>query len=212
MRVDPEVCAKKFATEVSILDSQKDLLRSLGCYIVRVQFPEIDALLVPTRKLAIAFPEPPPGRRSPTNPNLRQYQLLTLPGLDFATPMAFGVRFGLDDYDLRAPSLTFRHPTTWQLLPHAHIPAGVHIVKNEGMNVVHATHPVTGAPFFCLAGVREYHEHPQHTGDDWLLYREDINVFATLMSVIRCCCRDVAPVFVIRIEGQQLGLNVDWVR
>ena len=26
-------------------------------------------------------------------------------------------------------------------------------------------------PFLCLAGVREYHEHPAHSGDHWLSYR-----------------------------------------
>lgn len=26
-------------------------------------------------------------------------------------------------------------------------------------------------PFLCLAGVREYHEHPAHTGDSWWLHR-----------------------------------------
>ena len=27
-------------------------------------------------------------------------------------------------------------------------------------------------PFLCLPGVREYHVHPAHTGDDWLLHRD----------------------------------------
>ena len=26
-------------------------------------------------------------------------------------------------------------------------------------------------PFLCLAGVREYHEHPAHSGDHWLSHR-----------------------------------------
>lgn len=25
--------------------------------------------------------------------------------------------------------------------------------------------------FFCLRGIKEYHEHPQHNGDSWFLYR-----------------------------------------
>lgn len=25
--------------------------------------------------------------------------------------------------------------------------------------------------FFCLRGIKEYHEHPQHSGDSWFLYR-----------------------------------------
>jgi hypothetical protein len=26
-------------------------------------------------------------------------------------------------------------------------------------------------PFVCLPGIREYHEHPGHSGDSWLLHR-----------------------------------------
>ena len=32
-------------------------------------------------------------------------------------------------------------------------------------------HPITGRPFLCVPGTREYHSHPQHSGDDWLLHR-----------------------------------------
>ena len=28
-------------------------------------------------------------------------------------------------------------------------------------------------PFLCIAGVREYHEHPAHSGDRWELHRPD---------------------------------------
>ena len=27
-------------------------------------------------------------------------------------------------------------------------------------------------PFFCIAGIKEYHDHPAHTGDSWLLHRK----------------------------------------
>jgi hypothetical protein len=27
------------------------------------------------------------------------------------------------------------------------------------------------APFLCIAGVREYHDHPGHSGDSWDLHR-----------------------------------------
>jgi hypothetical protein len=26
-------------------------------------------------------------------------------------------------------------------------------------------------PFLCIPGVREYHQHPAHTGNSWLLHR-----------------------------------------
>jgi hypothetical protein len=31
-------------------------------------------------------------------------------------------------------------------------------------------------PFICIPGVREYHNHPSHTGDSWLLYRKKAGV------------------------------------
>ncbi len=30
---------------------------------------------------------------------------------------------------------------------------------------------VNERPFFCIPGVREYHNHPAHTGNPWLLHR-----------------------------------------
>lgn len=33
-------------------------------------------------------------------------------------------------------------------------------------------HPSTGRPFVCMAGVREYHTHPNHLGDLWENYKE----------------------------------------
>jgi hypothetical protein len=33
-------------------------------------------------------------------------------------------------------------------------------------------HPDTGRVFLCKPGTREYHTHFEHSGDDWLLYRD----------------------------------------
>jgi hypothetical protein len=34
-----------------------------------------------------------------------------------------------------------------------------------------SAHPVTGFPFICSAGSREYHTHSSHTNDPWMSYR-----------------------------------------
>ena len=40
-------------------------------------------------------------------------------------------------------------------------------------------------PFLCIAGVREYHLNPAHTGDSWLLHRKDgAGRFVRLLEVI----------------------------
>jgi hypothetical protein len=168
----------------------------------------IDALMVPTRKLAMVVPQSPE-----TSAAGRPGQFNLLGEVNPFTAMTFGVRLGLDDFDVRAPSVTFRHATTWQLLPHAHLPRGVHIIDGKSMPVVHDKHPITGAPFFCMRGAREYHEHPQHSGDEWLLYRGSINAFAILSSVVRCCCANVAPAVVLVPQKAEIefGLGVEWL-
>lgn len=210
MRVDPEVQASKYHAEVAILRRQRERLQSLGSYLVRAEFPEIDVLVVPTRKLSFGTPifagVSAGGIIMPGARSARIQRLKAPPALSFAAPMAFGVRFALDDFDLRAPSVTFRHPSTWVPLQHEHIPPGILVHEGKNMLVVHAMHPATKLPFFCMAGVREYHEHPQHTGDEWLLYRGSLNVFATLSRIVECCCTNIAPVLVV---GQN-NISVQW--
>jgi hypothetical protein len=41
-----------------------------------------------------------------------------------------------------------------------------------GNNIFNASaHARTRRPFVCMAGVREYHEHPSHTADLWIKYK-----------------------------------------
>lgn len=80
------------------------------------------------------------------------------------------VRLSYDNYDVWAPSLTFIDVFNRQ-------PARPHVRAIQGTptgprDVLIDTHPDTDQPFLCVPGIREYHTHPQHTGDSWLLYRE----------------------------------------
>jgi hypothetical protein len=79
------------------------------------------------------------------------------------------VRLTYENYDLWPPSLTFidaftRQPSRPQVRAFLSTPEGPRDVLVDG-------HPSTNQPFMCLPGVREYHWHPQHSGDDWLLHR-----------------------------------------
>jgi hypothetical protein len=103
---------------------------------------------------------------------------------DLAVEVVFTARIGLnqlipvvtacarieyDNYDRWAPSVTFidffnREPC----VP----PVGARKwVDGVEQNVLIGGHPRTGRPFLCIPGVREYHEHGEHSGDDWLLHR-----------------------------------------
>jgi len=67
-------------------------------------------------------------------------------------------------------------------------------------------HPTTHKPFLCVRGIREYHEHPQHSGDEWLLYRESMNMFSIVMSLWRVCVDLVHPLLLV----QENGIQVQW--
>lgn len=79
------------------------------------------------------------------------------------------IRLDYVNYDIWPPSLTFIDLITGD-------PAAppIQARKWEGSvlrDLVVQNHPETGRPFLCLPGIREYHSHPQHSGDNWLRYR-----------------------------------------
>lgn len=79
------------------------------------------------------------------------------------------VRIAFTDFDLVPPSVEFIDPFTGE---YASPPVQALVDTDEGPRdlVVHS-HPDTNRPFFCVPGIRQYHEHPQHSGDSWLLHR-----------------------------------------
>lgn len=79
------------------------------------------------------------------------------------------IRLRYDNYDLWPPSLTFLDPLT--RTPTVPLVRAPDRVGTEVRDALIDGHPLTGRPFLCLPGIREYHEHPQHSGDDWLLHR-----------------------------------------
>ncbi len=112
---------------------------------------------------------------------------------------SFGVRVDLEDFDQRAPGVSFRDPFTWELLPFAQLPIGQHVDDyNNVLRVVLDVHPLTKNPFLCMRGTREYHEHPQHTGDAWALYRGHLGVFTVLSTVWRTCVERARPHMILK--------------
>ncbi|MBS2937075.1 hypothetical protein KDN32_04880 [Nocardioides sp. J2M5] len=82
------------------------------------------------------------------------------------------VRIDYWNFDLWAPSLTFIDPITREPLggpPPVRAPNRMD--SGEVRDALIDQHPETLRPFLCLPGIREYHSHPQHSGDDWLLHR-----------------------------------------
>lgn len=80
------------------------------------------------------------------------------------------VRIDFWNFDLWPPSVTFLDPLTRQPAPPP-VRAPDRISAEEVRDALIDQHPDTLQPFLCLPGIREYHSHPQHSGDDWLLHR-----------------------------------------
>src|SRR3954465_4527233 len=101
MRVDQEICAAKYCEQVALLQSREELLRGLGSYVVRAEFPEIDVIVIPSQLAGFGVQE-----------EVRSRGGIILPGAAKAVPgrytitarcpkiraNAFGVRFTLDDF------------------------------------------------------------------------------------------------------------------
>jgi len=85
-------------------------------------------------------------------------------GATVVTAIAACVQIDFTNYDLWAPSVEFVDPFTRQYAP----PPVQALVEVPGgaQNLLVGGHPETGRPF-----LRQYHTHPQHTGDSWLLHR-----------------------------------------
>jgi Predicted metal binding domain/WXG100 protein secretion system (Wss), protein YukD len=105
--------------------------------------------------------------------------------------MPLAVRFEFTNYDVWAPSLDFIDPITHELLPHPPVIRGLAFrqdgapIRGGPVDVFVDNHPETTRTFVCKRGVREYHSHFEHNGDDWLLYRgDDLGTLAQLVEVL----------------------------
>jgi len=141
--VDPEVSRAKLARQLQHWDAQRDEWDRRGYFITHRE----------DLRVTVAF-----AARVVMQPGLPEIPLVLVNAeIDFA------------NYDLWAPSVTLveflsRTPSI--------APIPIQQVSNgQPVNVLLNDHPITRLPFLCLRGIREYHNHPQHSGDDWLLYR-----------------------------------------
>lgn len=150
--VDPEVSRSKFDREIAEYRELEEEYRTRGWLLLSAEFPHV--------LIALA------------SPKLRPPAIVT------------GVAFDYTNYDAQPPSVRLVNPFTGE--PYAHkdlptqllqpvqgdpvpgMPNGARLVLQQPLMQAHAPDDI---PFLCLAGVREYHEHPGHTGDSWELHR-----------------------------------------
>ena len=207
-RVDSEVSRIKFDREIKRLAEQQADLQHRGIFLFGTPtYPIVELIFVPRHPLQVAFAtQLPPNIEPPVDspPGAFAMAVAAVPSL---SAKAFKARFDLSDYDLRAPSLEFRDPWTDSLLPFATMFRALEYEKERKQHVVLLDdHPITHKPFLCIRGIREYHEHPQHSGDEWLLYRTQMSLFSIVMSLWRVSVDLIHPILI----PQTGGLQVQW--
>ena len=165
--VDPAVSRRKFNRELAEFRSQAREYGRRGWYLAEAEFPH--ALVI----LATAKTQP--------------------------ISILCGVLFDYSNYDAVPPSVRLVHPMTlepykWsgvptrlprmqappelgkagQALPPGvaqALPPGVaqaQLMKSQPLLQAYGDDDI---PFLCIAGVREYHDHPAHSGDHWEIHR-----------------------------------------
>ena len=153
--VDPAVSRAKFECEIADYLSFEADYRARGWFLVKANWPT--AIVV----LASSKTSPP--------------------------SVVAAVQFDYTNYDAEPPSVRFIDPFSGRLLlekelpirlprmipgPEIRSPApGVpNLQLNSALPLMQA-HSPEDLPFLCIAGVKEYHNHPGHSGDPWELHR-----------------------------------------
>lgn len=186
--VDPAVSRAKFGREVEAFRRHETEYRSQGWFMVSAEFPEVFLVLtVPQLRPApvlfgiginLANYDVDPPSVVLVNPwtreTLRARELLSpLPRLTQRAPAAAAggngdaalAAHGVGDERERADA--DQVPQSPELVAQ---PAPQELPQVEVGNLMQWWTP-DGIPFLCMRGVREYHRHPAHTGDAWLLHR-----------------------------------------
>ncbi len=152
--VDPSVSATKFEAEVATFRALERKHSRRGIWLIRAEYPSV-------------------------------FLVFGAPNAKGIGMIAFGVAIDFSNYDLWAPSVRIVDPFTEVPYKAAELPPQAQLLRRTGECQPAAGIPTTAVeiarfmmwqdlseiPFLCHPGVREYHSHPAHTGDDWLLHR-----------------------------------------
>ena len=183
--IDPVISREKFAREVAEYRRMEREYLSRGWLLLRAEFPEV----------VVAFAAPH------LNPHVVLFAVcidftnydLWPPSVRFVNPFSFALLRGQDllaRFPQRRPRRREPTPSPVNQLaesptaqhgaePHARPPGDPNdtpATQPEPLGAVFETAFLVQAmaderPFLCIAGVREYHEHPFHTNDPWLAHR-----------------------------------------
>ncbi|MFI9811746.1 putative metal-binding protein [Saccharothrix variisporea] len=179
--VDPEVSRRKFDRQVADFRALERDYQAKGWFLVDATFPDVFVVMA-ARQVS------PPA-------------------------LVTGVLIDYTNYDVRPPSVRLADPFTREPYRTGQLPTTlrrstgkIHSITPDGRPVMEAETLMQGyspdsLPFLCLPGVREYHDHPGHSGDAWELHRAaGAGTLVRLLEVIHTY--GVAPV-----AGWQVQFN-----
>ncbi len=154
---DLAVSRKKFNREIDEFRRLSEDYRQKGWFLVHAEYPQVLVILA--------------------SPKLTPSAIVT------------GVAFDYTNYDASPPSVHLVQPFTGRPFKASELPVplmralpaqqiqlpgmaegGPQLAMQSQQPLMQAQEP-DEIPFLCLAGVREYHEHPAHSGDLWELHR-----------------------------------------
>ena len=151
--VDPAVSRAKFDREVADHLTFEADYRARGWFLVKAQWPVVVVVLASKKTI-------PPA-------------------------IVTAVHFDYTNYDAEPPSVRLVDPFSGRPLlskelptrlprmipgPETVLPDGTKLRLNKPLDLMQA-HSLDDLPFLCISGVKEYHDHPGHTGDSWALHR-----------------------------------------
>lgn len=154
--VDPEVSRSKFDREIAEYRALGADYRARGWFLVHADFPRV--------LVVMAAPQLKPAAIvTGVALDYTNYDQLP-PSVQLVNPFT-GVPFKRKELPTALPRLVEGQAVQ---LPGG--PAGMQMIVNQAQDLMQA-HTPEDVPFLCLAGTREYHQHPAHGGDAWELHR-----------------------------------------
>ena len=151
--VDPKVSRAKFDREITDYRSMEDDYRARGWFLVKARWPLAVVVLASNKTI-------PPA-------------------------IVTAVQFDYTNYDAEPPSVRFVDPFSGRLLlfkeipsrlprmiigPEMTMPDGTRAQLRKPQELMQAD-AQEDLPFLCVSGVKEYHDHPGHSGDPWEIHR-----------------------------------------
>jgi Predicted metal binding domain len=151
---EPAVSVAKFEEEIADFEGLADEYRRKGWFLLDATFPRV----------LVAFAAPqlnPPA-------------------------IVCGAQIDYSNYDAEPPSVQLVNPFTREPYLAQELPTSLNrAVPAQAMDLpgmpgqfqIQGAQPLMQSygpdsiPFLCIAGVREYHQHPAHSGDAWELHR-----------------------------------------